>query len=113
MSTVGPEVTETPSRADQAQVERAFSVSVVISGIRCALTYVIFPWVLPLLGIAGGVGPAIGLVVGTVAIGFNIASIRRFWAADHRWKWAITALNTGVIILLVVLIGLDLASLVS
>ena len=113
MSAVEPEISDAPARPEQAQVERAFSVSVLISGIRCALTYVIFPWVLPLLGIAGGVGPAIGLIVGTVAIGFNVASIRRFWAADHRWKWAITVLNTGVIVLLVVLIALDLANLVS
>lgn len=90
---------------------RAFSLSMLISGIRCVLTYVIFPWVLPLLGIAGGVGPAIGLIVGTIAIAFNLFSIRRFWASDHRWKWHITVLNTGVIILLVVLIGLDLADL--
>lgn len=113
MSTVGPEISEAPPRGDDAQVERAFSLSVVISGIRCALTYVIFPWVLPLLGIAGGVGPAIGLIVGAVAIGFNVASIRRFWVADHRWKWPITVLNTGVIVLLLVLIGLDLANLLG
>jgi hypothetical protein len=113
MSTVGPEITDAPTRADEGQVERAFSLSVLISGIRCSLTYVIFPWILPLLGIAGGVGPAIGLIVGTVAIGFNIASIRRFWVADHRWKWAITVLNSGVIVLLVVLIALDFANLIG
>ncbi len=91
---------------------RAFSISILISGIRCVLTYVIFPWVLPLLGFAGGVGPAVGLAVGTIAIGFNIASIRRFWVADHRWKWPITVLNGSVIVLLLILLGLDLAELV-
>ena len=91
---------------------RAFSVSILISGIRCVLTYVIFPWVLPLLGFAGGVGPTIGLVIGTVAIGFNLASIRRFWVSDHRWKWPITVLNTSVIVLLLVLLGQDLAELI-
>jgi hypothetical protein len=105
---VGP-----PSPDDQADLAtRAFSVSILISGIRCVLTYVIFPWVLPLLGFAGGVGPTIGLVVGTVAIGFNLASIRRFWISDHRWKWPITVLNTSVIVLLLVLLGQDLAELV-
>ncbi len=90
------------------EATRAFSLSVVISGVRCLLTYILFPWVLPAVGIASGVGPGIGLVVGTVAIGFNVASIRRFWLSDHKWKWPITALNTGVIILLVVLIAIDL-----
>lgn len=91
---------------------KAFSVSILISGIRCVLTYVVFPWVLPFLGFAGGVGPVVGLVVGTIAIGFNIASIRRFWVADHRWKWPITVLNSSVIVLLLILLGLDLAELI-
>ena len=98
------------AQADPAT--KAFSLSILISGIRCVLTYVIFPWVLPLLGFAGGVGPAVGLMVGTVAIGFNIASIRRFWVADHRWKWPITVLNSSVIVLLLILLGLDLAELI-
>ncbi|MDH3753735.1 MAG: hypothetical protein OEU32_07665, partial [Acidimicrobiia bacterium] len=91
----------------------AFSVSVVISGIRCVLTYVVFPWILPLLGIAGGVGPVIGLAVGTVAIFFNVASIRRFRAVDHRYKWPITVVNVGVIILLIILVVFDVSDLVG
>lgn len=91
---------------------RAFSISILISGVRCVLTYVVFPWVLPLMGFAGGVGPTIGLVVGTVAIGFNVASIRRFWVSDHRWKWPITVLNTSVIVLLLVLLAQDVTELV-
>ena len=90
-----PVETSVDTTADPAA--NAFSVSMVISGIRCLLTYVVFPWVLPLLGLATGVGPAIGLVVGTVAIGFNLASIRRFWVSDHRWTWLITLVNASVI----------------
>jgi hypothetical protein len=101
----------TRSTITEDEATRAFSLSVVVSGIRCLLTYILFPWVLPAIGIASGVGPGIGLVVGTVAIGFNVASIRRFWIPDHRWKWPITVLNTGVIILLVVLIANDLRDL--
>ncbi len=109
-----PEETAAPGDAAPQgdPATKAFSVSILISGIRCVLTYVIFPWVLPLLGFAGGVGPAVGLVVGTIAIGFNLASIRRFWVADHRWKWPITVLNSSVIVLLLILLGLDLAELV-
>ena len=85
-----------------------FSLSVVVSGIRCLLAYVVFPWLLPLFGVAKGTGPAIGLAVGVVAIGFNLASIRRFWVSRHRWRWAITALNGTIIVLLTVLLVLDL-----
>jgi hypothetical protein len=92
---------------------KAFSTSILISATRCLLTYVVFPWLLPLLGARGGVGPAIGLPIGVVAIGFNIASIRRFWAANHRWRWPITVLNCSVIVLLVVLVVDDLSELLS
>ncbi len=90
---------------------RMFSQSVMISAIRCTLAYIIFPWVLPALGIASGVGPWIGMVITIVAIGFNLASIRRFWAADHPWKWPISAINCSVIILLTVLLVQDIAAL--
>ena len=48
-------------------------------------------------------GPWIGLPVGLVAIAANIVSIRRFHRADHRWKWPMTAINSGIIALLTVL----------
>ena len=92
---------------------RAFSISIVISAVRCLLTYVIFPWVLPAAGQAGGVGPGIGLAVGIVAIVSNVLSIRRFWASDHRWKWPITVLNVGVIVLVSILVVDDISELIS
>lgn len=99
------------SAHDEAAATRAFSASMLISATRCLLTYVVFPWVLPAVGVAGGVGPGIGLVVGAVALVSNVLSIRRFWAADHRWKWPITALNVGVIVLVTILVVGDLAAL--
>lgn len=102
---------DTDIRTDPAT--SAFSRSMVISGIRCLLTYVVFPWLLPLVGILGTVGPAIGLAVGVVAIWFNVASIRRFWSWDHRWKWPITAINSSVIVLLTVLVVMDLTDLLA
>jgi len=104
VTTAEPVTPVSPSDAP----ERTFSVSIVVSAIRCTLTYVIFPWVLPLLGVAGGVGPGIGLVIGTIAIAANIISIRRFWAVDHRWKVPITILNGGIIVLLTILVVVDL-----
>ena len=92
---------------------RVFSVSILISAVRCLLTYVLFPWVLPAAGEAGGVGPGLGLVVGLVAIFFNLASIRRFWRSRHRWRWAITAINGGVIVLVTILVFNDLSDLLA
>jgi hypothetical protein len=104
-------VERTTDPAPDDVATRAFSISILISAVRCVLTYVVFPWVLPAVGVAGGVGPGIGLVVGVVAIASNVASIRRFWAADHRWKKPITVLNVAVIVLVTILVAQDIADL--
>ena len=77
-----PEHAAAGAGADDAPAERLFSRSVVISGIRCTLTYVIFPFVAPLIGIAASVGAVIGVLIGVVAIVFNVMSIRRFFKAQ-------------------------------
>ena len=95
------------SLAEPETAARTFSVSMVVSGVRCVLAYVVFPWLLPVLGVTGGVGPGVGLAIGTVAIGFNVWSIVRFWRADHRLKWIVIPINVAVIVLLLVLVGFD------
>ena len=102
------------SRTDSAAegpAERVFSASMVVSGVRCFLAYVLFPWLLPAVGIASGVGSGFGLAIGAVAIVFNVLSIRRFQRTGHRWRWAIISLNGGVIVLLAVLMVIDLSDL--
>lgn len=94
-------------------MRRAFNTSMLVSAARCLLTYVVLPFVAPLLGHANGVGPAIGIPLGVVAIVFNVRSIRRFWTADHRWKWGYTAIGAAVIVLLVVLLAGDVAELAA
>jgi heme O synthase-like polyprenyltransferase len=115
MATTQQDVTPSTTTLGPAvdPVARGFSISMVVSGIRCTLAYVVFPWVLPILGLTGAVGPIIGIVVSLVAIGFNVASIRRFWRADHRWKWPVTALSTGIIGLLLVLLVRDVLELIG
>lgn len=102
-----------PRAAQRDEAARAFSLSMVISGIRCVLTYVIFPWVLPAIGHVGGIGPGLGLAVGTVAITSNIFSIRRFMRSGHRYRWYVATVNLGVIGLLSYLFVIDLAELIS
>ena len=96
-----------------AAVTKAFSLSVMISAVRCLLTYIVFPWVLPLLGVARGVGPVVGITVGVVAIAFNVASIRRFMRSGHQYRHWIAGLNVVVIGMLLVLIARDLAELLT
>lgn len=93
--------------------ERAFNVSLLISAVRCTLSYVVLPFALPLLGLAPGVGPILGVTIGVVAIAANVYSIRRFWSTGHPWRRPITVLHVGVIALLVVLIVVDLGALLG
>jgi hypothetical protein len=104
-----------PSQAAAASAEatRGFSRSILISAIRCTLTYIVLPFVTPIIHLAPGVGPVVGVVVGVVAMASNVFSIRRFWRADHRWKKPITVLHVLVIGLLTVLMYRDLVELLS
>ena len=112
--TTDTDLAERPaSPAALGKAQRSFSVSMVVSGIRCVLAYVVLPFVTPLLGIAPGVGPGLGIVIGTVAIGANLFSMRRFWVLRHPWRKPVTVLHIGVISFLVVLVSLDVAQLID
>lgn len=92
---------------------RAFSTSIAVSSVRCLITYVLLPFVAPIVGLAAGIGPVLGITVGAVAIAANVVSVRRFWAADHTWRWAFTAVAAAVVTMLVVLMALDLRDLLG
>ena len=94
-------------------VQRTFSISILVSATRCMLTYVVLPFVTPLIGLAPNIGPGVGLTVGTVALVANAVSIRRFWRADHRLKWPMTFVHIGIMVLLTILIVEDLIDLVG
>ena len=96
--------------APEGAAQRAFSTSILVSATRCIITYVLLPFVVPVLGIAAGVGPWLGIPIGVAAIVCNVLTIRRFWAADHKWRWAYTALALTIIVLLLVLMAKDIAS---
>jgi len=98
-------------RSDRAGAQQAFSRSVWISAARCLLTYIVLPVLGPIVGIAGNVGPVLGLTVGAVSMVAIIASIRRFFATDHRWRWRYTALGGSIFVLLVVQAVIDIADL--
>jgi hypothetical protein len=91
-----------------ADAQRAFNWAMVISGIRCIIAYILLPFFLPLLGFADWVGPWLGITFGLVAIGFNIASIRRFSRSGHRLRKVVITINCLVIGLLLALLAIDL-----
>ncbi len=100
-------------KATAADAQKAFQTSIMVATVRCLLMYIVFPFVLPAIGVASGVGPWIGLPISVVAIVAIVMSIRRFWRADHSKRWHYTALGTTVIGFLVVLIVQDLAEILG
>ncbi len=96
-----------------AEARSAFQTSLFISTCRCTLMYIVFPFVLPAVGIARGVGPYIGIIIGLLAMVSIVYSIRRFWRADHSKRWHYTAFGTVIICFLVYLAVKDFSTILS
>jgi hypothetical protein len=107
-----PDTGPPPSRVEDAEAQRAFSMAIVISGIRCLIAYILLPFVAPFLNLAPGVGPWLGITISVVAIVANVFSIRRFAGSRHRLRKPVIAINVAVILLMVYLIGVDIAAMV-
>ncbi len=93
--------------------QNAFSKSIFISAVRCLITYVALPLLAPIVDLSGAVGPILGLVLGAVSMTAIVFSTRRFFAADHRWRWRYAAIGGAIFVLLIVGAIFDIASLVS
>ena len=100
-------------KASETSARQLVEKSLLISMVRCLLTYVILPFGAPIFRFATGVTPAIGVVVGGVAIVANVASVRRFWRADHRYRWHYTALASVIVVAITWLVISDLVELLG
>jgi hypothetical protein len=106
-------VPEDRAPIDESETHRIFSASIFLSALRCLLSYIVLPVVLPALGLARGVGPAIGIPIGILALTFDYLGIRRFWLADHRQRWAFTALYAVVGGMVLTLLVVDIIDAVT
>lgn len=93
------------------EARKAFQTSIMVAAVRCVLMYLVFPFVLPAVGLANGVGPAIGLAINLVAMACIVLSMRRFWRAEHPKRWWYGALGGAVMGFLVYLAVDDVVTL--
>ena len=106
-------IKERPVGVTENAALAAFQKSMLISATRCTLTYVVFPFVLPAVSFAKGVGPILGIIIGVIAMVCDVFTIRRFFAVDHKWRWYFSAAALSVITLLTVLLVQDIVHLVQ
>lgn len=100
-----------PSVAGQGKAQSAFQTSIVISGLRCLLTYIVLPFIAPFVGMAASLNAPLGILVALVAMVSIIASMRRFFGSQHRRRWAYATLGGLMFGFLIVTLIIDINSL--
>ncbi|MDH5152692.1 hypothetical protein [Kocuria palustris] len=85
-----------------AGAHRAFRIAVVISALRCIITYVAIPVLIPILSLGGWIAGPVGIVLCVIAAVNGVVSVRRFWRTDHAQRWTYTAFIAVVFVVLTI-----------
>lgn len=91
--------------------ESIFGKSIAVSAVRCLVTYVFLPLLAPIVNLTGALGPALGLLLGAVSMTAIVISMRRFFAADHKYRWGYAAVGGAILVALVFAAVFDLRTL--
>lgn len=99
-----------PAEIDQPPpaAERAFNLSLAISGVRCIIQYMILPFVLPVIGVAASWAVPISLTINLMAVAAIFFSLRRFWQTNYKGKWQYLIIALIALIFIAVFIYTDL-----
>jgi hypothetical protein len=97
----------------QQRAERAFSFSLIFSGVRCILQYAVLPFVLPLVGIAAETATPILLIINLLAIVSIFYSLRRFWQIGYTYRWQYLGVALVALVILTVFITMDVRVLIE
>jgi heme O synthase-like polyprenyltransferase len=102
-------------RVDQAEPRALMPLkgSLVISAVRCVITYAIIPAAAPVLTGLGGLAAPIAIVLSVVAGVMAVVSLRRVWLADWSRRWAYTTFILVVLALLATTVVFDVRSLLA
>ena len=87
--------------------------SLVLSAVRCLVTYVAVPILLPLVGWLGDVATPLSLVLSVAAMALAVNNLRRVWVADWTGRWGYTAFSLVVLVVLGALVVLDVRALLA
>lgn len=85
--------------------------SLVISAVRCVITYALVPALAPVVTGIGVLARPLSLALAALAAVMAVVSLRRVWLADWSGRWGYTAFVAVVLALLAVVIVFDLRAL--
>lgn len=87
--------------------------SLVISAVRCVITYALIPALAPVISGFGMVATPLSLALAVAAGVMAVVSLRRVWLADWARRWAYTAFIAVVLVLLAVAAAFDVRTLLA
>ena len=97
--------------ADESDAQRAFKFSLIFTGVRCVLQYIVLPFILPVIGIAADTALPLLLLINIFAIVSMLFSVRRFWQINYQYKWQYLLMALVILAALTGFIGLDISRL--
>lgn len=80
----------------------------MVSAVRCLITYVLVPIMVPILSLSQLVAAPIGIALCLLAVVNGTISLRRFWRSDHPQRWMYTAFVGVIFTILAVALISDL-----
>jgi hypothetical protein len=100
-----------PERGAILGAQRAMTSSILVSAVRCVITYLLVPILTPIVGVLDLVAAPLSLALCTLAFVMSTRSMRRFWRADHSKRWHYTALVAVVWAFLITAVIRDIGQL--
>ncbi|ALJ18670.1 hypothetical protein [Microbacterium sp. No. 7] len=92
---------------------RAFRTSIIVSAVRCLISYVAIPILIPITAISGAVVAPLSIALSLFAMVNGVISVRRFWISNHRHRWMYTWFMVVVFAVLIVALVFDINRLVT
>jgi len=92
---------------------RSTTAAIVVSGVRCTITYLLIPVLAPFFGLLEMLDAPVSIVLSSIAIVMGIGGVRRFWIADHRARWSYTAFIGVVVVVLLLAIVIDVSKIAT
>ncbi len=87
-----------PSETQVRRTDRMMGSYLLIVCVRCTLQYVLFPFVLPLVGLGGSLSTGLSMAIDLFALGMIAFNIRRLWNTSWRYRYlALCVIMVGIL----------------